>query len=134
MVDIGNLVRAGEPPIVVITQISAHRGSVQPAAAAPARRQRRQRQGRAWPSRRSTPTTGRVIDNGILQVVDNQVDQTTGTVRMKASFPNADCQLWPGQFVNVRLFISTIPHAVVVPTAAVQRGPNGAYVYVARPR
>ena len=49
-----------------------------------------------------------VLDRGVLQVVDNQVDQTTGTVRMKAEFPNANLQLWPGQFVNVRVLIETL--------------------------
>ena len=49
-----------------------------------------------------------VIDHGKLLVVDNQVDQTTGTVKLKAEFPNADLQLWPGQFVNVRLLIDTL--------------------------
>jgi multidrug efflux system membrane fusion protein len=71
-----------------------------------------------------------VIDKGTIQVVDNQVDQTTGTIKFKALFPNEHLQLWPGQFINVRLYIDILSHAVVVPTAAVQRGPNGAYVYV----
>ena len=71
-----------------------------------------------------------VIDRGTLQVVDNQVDQTTGTVKLKAEFPNVDLQLWPGQFVNVRLLIETLRQVVVVPTAAVQRGPNGPFTYV----
>jgi len=71
-----------------------------------------------------------VTDHGTLQVVDNQVDQTTGTVKLKAEFPNAQTQLWPGQFVNVRLLIDTLRQVVVVPTAAVQRGPIGTFVYV----
>jgi membrane fusion protein, multidrug efflux system len=70
------------------------------------------------------------LDRGTLQVVDNQVDQTTGTIRMKAEFPNATQQLWPGQFVNVRLLIDTLKQVVVVPTQAVQRGPNGTFAYV----
>jgi multidrug efflux system membrane fusion protein len=74
-----------------------------------------------------------VLDRGTLQVVDNQVDPATGTVRLKAEFPNPDLQLWPGQFVNVRLLIETLPQVVVVPTAAVQRGPSGPFVYVAQP-
>jgi membrane fusion protein, multidrug efflux system len=74
-----------------------------------------------------------VLDHGTLRVVNNQVDQTTGTVQFKAEFPNADLQLWPGQFVNVRLLINTLHQVVVVPTAAVQRGPNGTFVYVVRP-
>jgi len=74
--------------------------------------------------------TGAVIDRGTLQVVDNQVDQTTGTVKLKAEFPNANLQLWPGQFVNVRLTVDTLPQVTVVPTGAVQRGPDGTFVYV----
>jgi membrane fusion protein, multidrug efflux system len=70
------------------------------------------------------------LDRGTLQVVDNQVDQSTGTVKMKAEFPNANQQLWPGQFANVRLHIDTLEQVVVVPTPAVQRGPNGAFSYV----
>jgi multidrug efflux system membrane fusion protein len=70
------------------------------------------------------------LDSGKVTVIDNQVDQTTGTVRLKAEFPNTDLQLWPGQFVNVRLLINTLRQVVVVPTAAVQRGPDGTFVYV----
>ncbi len=68
----------------------------------------------------------------MLRVVDNQVDQTTGTVKLKAEFPNTDLQLWPGQFVNVRLLIDTLKEVVVIPTGAVQRGPNGTFVYVVK--
>jgi membrane fusion protein, multidrug efflux system len=71
-----------------------------------------------------------VIDRGTLTVIDNQVDQTTGTVKLKAEFPNADLQIWPGQFVNVKLLIDTLRQVIVVPTAAVQRGPNGTFAYV----
>jgi membrane fusion protein, multidrug efflux system len=71
-----------------------------------------------------------VVDHGKLVVVDNQVDQTTGTVKLKAEFPNESLQLWPGQFVNVKLLVDTLKDATVVPTAAVQRGPNGTFVYV----
>jgi multidrug efflux system membrane fusion protein len=74
-----------------------------------------------------------VVDRGTLVVVDNQVDTTTGTVRLKAEFPNSEIQLWPGQFVNVRMLIDTLKQVVVVPTAAVQRGPNGVFVYVVQP-
>jgi len=74
-----------------------------------------------------------VIDRGTLQVVDNQVDQTTGTVKLKAEFPNNDLQLWPGQFINVRLLVDTLQQVVVAPTAAVQRGPNGIFVFVVQP-
>jgi multidrug efflux system membrane fusion protein len=76
------------------------------------------------------PDTNQAIEHGRLTVVDNQVDPSTGTVKMKAEFPNAQMQLWPGQFVNVRLTVDTLKNATVVPTSAVQRGPNGTFVYV----
>ena len=76
-------------------------------------------------------TDGRTaVDRGTLQVIDNQMDQTTGTIRMKAEFPNPELQLWPGQFVNIRVLVETLKQVVTVPTAAVQRGPNGTFVYV----
>jgi multidrug efflux system membrane fusion protein len=71
-----------------------------------------------------------VIDTGTLKGIDNQVDPTTGTLKLKAEFPNTSFQLWPGQFVNVRLKVDTIKQAVVVPTSAVQRGPAGTFSYV----
>jgi multidrug efflux system membrane fusion protein len=71
-----------------------------------------------------------VIDTGTLKGIDNQVDPTTGTLKLKAEFPNASFQLWPGQFVNVRLKVDTLSKAVVVPTSAVQRGPAGTFSYV----
>lgn len=70
------------------------------------------------------------LDVGSLKVIDNQVDQQTGTIRLKAEFPNEKRQLWPGQFVNVRLLVNTLKGATVVATEAVQRGPDGTYVFV----
>jgi len=72
----------------------------------------------------------KVIESGKLTVVDNQVDSSTGTVKLKAEFPNASVQLWPGQFVNVRLLVDTLKNVTIIPTGAVQRGPNGTFVYV----
>jgi multidrug efflux system membrane fusion protein len=71
-----------------------------------------------------------VVDTGTLKGIDNQVDPTTGTLKLKAEFPNATFQLWPGQFVNVRLKVDTLSQALVVPTSAVQRGPAGTFSYV----
>jgi multidrug efflux system membrane fusion protein len=71
-----------------------------------------------------------VVDAGKLTGIDNQVDPTTGTLRLKAEFPNGSFQLWPGQFVNVRLKVDTLSQALVVPTSAVQRGPAGTFSYV----
>jgi multidrug efflux system membrane fusion protein len=70
------------------------------------------------------------LEDGTLAVVDNQIDTTTGTIKLKANFPNQDLKLWPGQFVNSRLLVSTRQGGIVVPAAVIQRGPNGTYAYV----
>ena len=70
-----------------------------------------------------------VIDRGFLKVLDNEVDQTTGTIKLKAEFPNTALTLWPGAFVNVRLALRTDHDVVTVPIAAIQRGPSGAFLY-----
>ena len=70
------------------------------------------------------------LDEGALAVVDNQIDQTTGTLKLKATFPNDQLQLWPGKFVNARLILTTRKDATVVPSSVVQRGPQGTYAYV----
>ena len=71
-----------------------------------------------------------VLDTGTLTVLDNQVDPTTGTIKLKATFPNAAHRLWPGGFVSVRLQTDTAKDAIVVPPAAIQRGPRGPYVFL----
>lgn len=76
------------------------------------------------------PDNATVIGSGRVEVIDNLVDPTTGTVRVKAQYDNADLRLWPGQFVNVRVFIGMVTDATIVPSIAVQRGPDGPYVYV----
>jgi membrane fusion protein, multidrug efflux system len=76
------------------------------------------------------PDSNQGVETGKLMVVDNQVDASTGTVKLKAEFPNSNLSLWPGQFVNVRLTVGTLQGVTVVPTSAVQRGPNGTFVYV----
>jgi membrane fusion protein, multidrug efflux system len=73
------------------------------------------------------------LGEGALALVDNLIDQGTGTIRLKAIFPNDDHALWPGQFINVRLLLRTLEHVVTVPSTAIQRGPNGMYVYVIKP-
>ncbi|HKP02692.1 MAG TPA: efflux RND transporter periplasmic adaptor subunit [Chthoniobacterales bacterium] len=73
------------------------------------------------------------LDEGSLAVVDNQIDQATGTVRLKATFPNEQLKLWPGKFVNARLILTTRKDAIVVPASVVQRGPQGTYAYVIKP-
>ncbi|MGH8174432.1 MAG: efflux RND transporter periplasmic adaptor subunit, partial [Rhodanobacteraceae bacterium] len=73
------------------------------------------------------------IATGVLKVVDNQIDASTGTFKLKSEFANANNALWPGQFVNVRVKVKTISGGVVVPATAVQRGPDGSYAYVVQP-
>ena len=73
------------------------------------------------------------LDQGSLAVVDNEIDQTTGTVKLKATFPNNDLKLWPGKFVNARLVLTTRKNATVIPSSVVQRGPQGTYAYVIKP-
>jgi len=70
------------------------------------------------------------LDEGQLALIDNQIDLTTGTVRLKATLPNKNRLLWPGQFVNVRLLVETRPGALTVPITAILRGQQGAYAYV----
>ena len=70
------------------------------------------------------------LDQGMLAVIDNQIDTTTGTIKMKATFPNSTLSLWPGQFVNARLLLTTRTNGLVVPASVIQRGPNGAYAFV----
>ena len=128
----GNLVRANDTtPLVVINQVSPiyvsfgipegrlpdlkrylAQGTVRVEATAPGE---------------TTTSSGRIT------FIDNAVDPTTGQIRIKASFPNGDHRLWPGQFANVVVTLSTEPNAIVVPTAAVQNGQQGNYVFVVKP-
>jgi membrane fusion protein, multidrug efflux system len=73
------------------------------------------------------------IADGTLSFVDNGVDMTTDTIKLKATFPNTDRALWPGQFVRVTLRLATLPHAMVLPSQAVQTGQDGQYVFVVKP-
>jgi multidrug efflux system membrane fusion protein len=77
--------------------------------------------------------TGAVLGTGMLSIADNRVDPATGEVVLKAKFPNADHHLWPGQFVNVQLTLQTLSKATIIPAAAVNEGPKGAFAYVVGP-
>jgi membrane fusion protein, multidrug efflux system len=72
------------------------------------------------------------LDRGTVTLVDNQIDQTTGTIRLKAVFPNPHNKLWPGQYVDARVLIRTDKSALTIPSAAVQRGPDGMFAYVVK--
>lgn len=132
LLDEGNLVRAGDQNgFVVITEI--HPISVLFTLPQQTLPQLTRAFGKGPLTAEAYTTDGQsLLDKGTLQVVDNQVDPATGTVRLKAEFPNEKLQLWPGQFVNVRLLVDTLNNATVAPVAAVQHGPSGAFVYVVK--
>ncbi len=73
------------------------------------------------------------LAEGHLLLIDNQIDQATSTIRLKAEFPNENERLWPGEFIRTRVLITTQKNAVTVPAVAVQRGPDGFYVWVVKP-
>jgi multidrug efflux system membrane fusion protein len=73
------------------------------------------------------------LDQGSIALIDNQIDQTTGTIRIKATFPNKHRKLWPGEFVNMRALVETRRQALVIPATALQRGPDGVFTYVVQP-
>jgi len=73
------------------------------------------------------------LDRGTVALIDNQIDQTTGTIRVKATFPNPHHTLWPGEFINARVLVRTERRALTIPTAALQRGPGGMFTYVIKP-
>ena len=70
------------------------------------------------------------LATGKLLTIDNQIDQTTGTAKLKAVFDNQDNTLWPNQFVNAHLLLQTLKNAITAPASAMQRGPDGSFVYV----
>jgi multidrug efflux system membrane fusion protein len=76
---------------------------------------------------------GAVLDSGTVALLDNQIDQTTGTIRVKATFPNAHQRLWPGEFVTARVLVNVHKQALTIPAAALQRGPDGMFAYVVQP-
>jgi multidrug efflux system membrane fusion protein len=72
-------------------------------------------------------------ERGVITFIDNAVDTNTGTIRLKGTFANTDRRLWPGQFVNVTLTLTTQPNAILIPSQAVQAGQEGQYVFVIKP-
>lgn len=133
LIDPGNLVRAADPaPIMTLTQIHPV-GVVFTLPQADLPRLASAMQGPALPVLALPAEGDAVLDRGRLVTMDNAVDPATGTIRLKAVFPNADNQLWPGQFVRARLKLATAHDALTVPSAAVQHGPAGLFVWVVRP-
>jgi multidrug efflux system membrane fusion protein len=95
--------------------------------------QQQMRGGRQLPAEAYDRDLKHKLATGSLMTIDNQIDQTTGTVKFKAVFSNKEGALFPNQFVNARLLVDTIHNAVLVPTAAIQHSPQSAFVYVVRP-
>ena len=133
MVNAGNLVRANDQaPLVTINQVTPIYVSFGlPEPLLPDLR-RYMARGTLRVEARPTNSDGHIAV-GTITFIDNAVDQTTGTIKVKGTFPNADRQLWPGQFVNVVVRMTTETEALVVPSLAVQTGPEGPYVYRVKP-
>jgi membrane fusion protein, multidrug efflux system len=131
LVDAGNMVHAADPNgLVIITQL-------QPIAVLFSIPEdqlpevlRKLHQGAKLRTEAYDRDLTKKLADGTLVTVDNQIDQTTGTSRLKAVFPNTDFALFPNQFVNVKLWLDTKRGAVIVPAVAIQRGPSGTFVYV----
>lgn len=133
-VDPGNLIRSSDPNgLVVITQVkpisvifTVPEADLQ--AVLNGLRQEREMPVEAWDRGDSEK-----LADGLLRTVDNQIDTTTGTIKLRATFTNANEQLFPNQFVNIRLRVRTIRDTTVIPSAAVQRASFGTFVYVIKP-
>jgi membrane fusion protein, multidrug efflux system len=132
-VDAGNIIHANDSnPLTVLTQI-------RPSVAVFTLPQKDLADVRDAMLRGPVPVIASDQDNtrqlaeGQLLLVDNQIDQTTSTIRLKARFPNDDDRLWPGEFVRLRVHVGTQADAVTIPPAALQRGPQGFYAWVIKP-
>jgi len=134
LVDAGNMVKANDPGgLIVIAQIepiavvfAIPEDSLQAVL-------RQYRTGKSVPVEAFDREGKRKLAAGTLAAVDNQIDPATGTVKLKASYPNKDGALYPNQFVNARVLLDVLPNVVLAPSEAIQRGPQGAFVYVVRP-
>jgi multidrug efflux system membrane fusion protein len=132
MIQVGNVVKANDMPLVTINEIAP----VYVSFAVPERYLSEIRGFMAsgkLPVQAVLQDAPGAVTSGELTFVDNAVDQQTGTIRLRATFPNHDRALWPGQFVSVTLVLRQQRDAIVVPTQALQNGPHGQYVYVVKP-
>jgi membrane fusion protein, multidrug efflux system len=131
MVDQGNIVHSGDSNgIVVITQLRP----ISVSFTLPEQNLRQVQEHHTTENPLTVLAMDRdnrtTLSQGKLSAVDNQIDITTGTIRLKATFQNQDLRLWPGQFVNVRVLVETRKNGVIVPASVVQRGPDGAFAFV----
>lgn len=132
LVQEGNLVKANDVPLVTLNQVTP----VYVAFSVPEQQLaeiRREEAKGPLAVAAAFPGASGAAFTGSLSFIDNAVDSATGTILLKATFPNEDKTLWPGQFVNVTLDLSVIKDAVIVPTQAVQQGQQGSYLYAIKP-
>jgi multidrug efflux system membrane fusion protein len=130
MVDEGNVIKANDAAMVVINQVQPiYANFFVPEQYLPEIRRHRS----VGKLKVEVIPQNENPSEGFLSFVDNTVDSATGTIRLKATFQNADERLWPGQFVSVVLSLSTQPNAIVVPNEAVQSGQEESFVYVVKP-
>jgi multidrug efflux system membrane fusion protein len=133
LIDVGNMVHASDPNgLLVITQLqpiavifSIPQDNLQSVA-------QHMRNGKLTVDAYSRDDRTKIA-TGSLTTIDNQIDTTTGTGKLKAVFENRDRSLWPNQFVNVHLLLEVRKNSIVVPSAAIQRGPQGTYVFAVKP-
>jgi len=132
-IQIGNLVKANDaPPLVVLNQVHPiYVTFAVPEQTLPAIRGYLAKGPLTVDA--SSSASGKLLASGALVFIDNAVDASTGTIKLRARFANRDNALWPGQFVNTSLKLYDQKDAIVVPAAAIQTGPDGQYVFVIRP-
>ena len=133
LVDLGNVVQANQPaPLVNITQVKPIFVNFTVPQDVTDQVRRYQAQGALTVEAYSSDDKER-LSTGQLTLIDNQIDVTTGTLHLKATFQNPDERLWPGEFVNARLVIMVRKGAITLPQRAIMTGPNGYYVYMVKP-
>jgi multidrug efflux system membrane fusion protein len=132
-VDLGNVVRASDPSgLLTIAQLQPITALFTIPADQIPQVQAKLQAGRTLAVEAYDRDFARRLATGTLQAIDNQIDPATGTLKLRAQFPNGDGALFPNQFVNVRLQVDTLKGAVLVPTAAIQRSPTSTFVYVVK--
>jgi multidrug efflux system membrane fusion protein len=131
-VDRGNVVKANDTVLVTINKLTPiHASFTIPEKELP--QVKRQMAGARMSVEAEVPGATGIREKGVVSFLDNTVDPTTGTIRLKAAFDNSNKQLWPGQFVNLSITLGMIDNAVVVPSQALQTGQKGQYVFVVKP-
>jgi len=130
-VDAGNLVHTSDANgIVVVTQLRPISVVFTLPEQVLSKLHENQSAGSDYPVLAVSRDNTKVLAAGKLAVIDNQIDTTTGTLKLKATFANEDLHLWPGEFINTRLLLNTLTNGVIVPASVVQRGPDGAFAFV----